>query len=67
MKGIKASWEVLPGMNQKPFKIIFWINETKIYTKSEGLAAVNYIALHAWTLGLGGIKHRGKVGIFTGQ
>ena len=25
---------LLPEMNETPFEIIFWINETKIYTKS---------------------------------
>ena len=33
-------------MDETPVKIIFWINETKIYTKSEGLGVVNYIGLH---------------------
>ena len=33
-------------MNETPFKTIFLINETKIYTKSEGLGVVNYIGLH---------------------
>ena len=40
-------------MNETPKKI-FWINETKIYTKSD-LGVVNYIGLHVWTLALGGI------------
>ena len=33
-------------MNKTPFKINFWVKETKIYTKSEGLVVVNYIGLH---------------------
>ena len=33
-------------MNETPFKIIFGINETKIYTKSEFLVVFNYIGLH---------------------
>ena len=43
---IKAAWELFFEMNKTPFKTIFWINETKIYTKSEGLGVVNYIGLH---------------------
>ena len=33
-------------MNETPSKIIFLINEIKIYTKSEGLGVVNYVGLH---------------------
>ena len=33
-------------MNETTFKIIFWINETELYTKSEGLGVVSYIGLH---------------------
>ena len=29
---IKAVCGILPGMNETPFKIIFWTNETNIYT-----------------------------------
>ena len=50
-------------MNETPFKIVFCINETKIYTKSENLGAVNDIGLHVWTLALGGIYHGDKIGI----
>ena len=41
------------------------INYTKIYTKSEGIGAVNYIGLHVWTLALGGIQDGDKIGIFA--
>ena len=34
---------------------MFWINETKIYTKSEDLGVANYMGLHVLTLALGGI------------
>ena len=54
-------------MNETPFKIILRINETKIYTKSEGLGVVNYIGLHVWTIAQGGIKHRDKIDIFAWQ
>ena len=50
-------------MNETPFEIIFFINETKIYTKSENLGVVNYIGLHVWTLALGGIYHGDKIEI----
>ena len=33
-------------MNETPLKIFFWINETKIYTKSEDQGVVNYIGFH---------------------
>ena len=33
-------------MDETHFKIIFLINETKNYTKSEGLGVVNYAGLH---------------------
>ena len=33
-------------MNEAPFKIFFWTNKAKSYTKSEGLDVVNYIGLH---------------------
>ena len=52
-------------MNETPFKIIFWSNETKIYTNSEDLGVVNYIFLHVWTLALEGIYHGDKIGIFA--
>ena len=41
---------------------MFWINETKFSTKSEGLGADNYIGFHVWTLALGGIQHGDKIG-----
>ena len=44
---------------------MFWINETKIYIKSEDLGVVNYIGLHIWTLAVGGIYHGDKIGIFV--
>ena len=47
------------------FKKFFWIKESKIYTKSENLGAINYIGLHVWTLALGGIYHGDKIEIFT--
>ena len=34
-------------MNIIDFKIVFLVNETKIYTKSEGRGIVNYVGLHA--------------------
>ena len=43
---MKAPRELLPEMNEAPFKIIFWINEAKIYPKSEDLGFVIYIGLH---------------------
>ena len=46
---------------------MFWINETKFSTKSEGLGAVNYIGFHVWTLALGGIQHGDKIGILAWQ
>ena len=33
-------------MNEAPFKIFFWINKTKIDTKSEDLVVVSYKGLH---------------------
>ena len=50
-------------MNETPFKIVFCINENKIYTKSENLGVVNDIGLHIWTLALRGIYHGDKIGI----
>ena len=52
-------------MNETPFKIVFWINENKIYTKSESMhiGVVNDIGLHFWTLALGIIYHGDKIGI----
>ena len=47
------------------FKITFWINETKIYTKSEDLVVVNNIGLNIWTLAVGGTHHGDKIGIFA--
>ena len=32
-------------MDETHFKIIFLINETKIYIKSEGLGVLNYVGL----------------------
>ena len=32
MKAIKAVCGILPQINETPFKIFFWINETSIYT-----------------------------------
>ena len=46
MKANQSSMRAFFEMNKTPFKTIFWINETKIYTKSEGLGVVNYIGLH---------------------
>ena len=46
---------------------MFWINETKFSTKSEGLGAVNYIGFHVWTLALGGIQHGDKIEILAWQ
>ena len=44
----------------------FWINQTKTYTKSEGLGVVvDYIGLHVWIIALGGIQHRDKIWIFA--
>ena len=40
-------------MDETHFKIIFLTNETKIYTKSEGLSVVNYEGLHLSKLALG--------------
>ena len=40
-------------MDEKPSKTLFWINEVKIYSKSEDLGIVNYIGLHVCTLALG--------------
>ena len=37
----------------------FWINDTNVYTKSEGLDVVNYIGLHIWTVG--GVQNGGKL------
>ena len=46
----------------------FWINQTKTYTKSEGLGVVvDYIGLHVWIIALGGIQHRDKIWIFAWQ
>ena len=33
-------------MDETHFKIFFLINETKNYTKCEGLGVVNYVGLH---------------------
>ena len=44
-------------MNETTFKTMFWINQAKIYTKSEDLSVVNYIGLHFQTLGVKGIYH----------
>ena len=49
-------------MNETPFKIMFWLNATKIYTKSEDLGIVNYIGLHVW-----GACHGDNIGIFAWQ
>ena len=49
-------------MNETPFKIVFCINENKIYTKSENLGVVLDIGLHFWTLALGIIYHGDKIG-----
>ena len=40
-------------MNETPFKMIFLINEIKIYTKSEGIDVANDIDFHVLTLALG--------------
>ena len=49
-------------MNETPFKITFWINETKTYTKPEDLGIVDYIGL----LGLYSIEHGdSKIEIFA--
>ena len=44
---------------------MFWINQTKINTKSEGLGVVNYIVLHVLTLALGDMQEGDKTGIFA--
>ena len=45
--------------------MIFWINETKIYTKSEDLDVVNYTGLHVGILALEGIQHGNNIAIFA--
>ena len=58
-------WELLPDMNEAPFKIFFWINETKIDTKAEDQVVVSYKGLHIWTLALGVMYHGDKIRIFA--
>ena len=64
-KQIKAAWQLLPEMNETPFRIIFRINDTKIYTNSDDLVAANCIDFHVWTTALEGIYHGDKIGIFA--
>ena len=45
--------------------MIFWKNQTKVYTKSEDLGIVNNIGLHIRILALEGIQHGNKIGIFA--
>ena len=33
-------------MNETPLKTIYWVNETKIYTKPEDIGVVNNIGWH---------------------
>ena len=57
LKQIKVEWKHLPEMNEILFKKIFWIKESKNYTKSESLLVVNNTAVRramnkAFTLAL---------------
>ena len=46
MKANQKHEGILREMNETTFKTMFWINQAKIYTKSEDLSVVNYIGLH---------------------
>ena len=39
-------------IDETHFKNNFLIDESKNYTKSEGISVVNYVGLHVWTLAL---------------
>ena len=39
---------------------IFWISETNVYAKPEGLGVVSYIGVHVSTLAPGGTYHEEK-------
>ena len=43
---MKAACGLLLEMNETPFKVIFWINETKTIQQLEHLGVVSYIGLH---------------------
>ena len=47
------------------FKLFFWINKTKTYTKSDGQDFVSCIGLPIWTLELGSKYHENKIEIFS--